>query len=56
MKPLAIPNPATPAEPGYRPSVALPDPFGAAIHLPIPGCESPESCDIDHPAPISWVV
>ena len=53
VKPLAIPNPATPAEPGYRPSAALAE-FVRCRDLTcrFPGCEqAAEFCDIDHTVP-----
>jgi hypothetical protein len=53
VKPLAIPNSATPPEPGYRPSAALAE-FVRCRDLTcrFPGCEQPaEFCDIDHTVP-----
>ena len=53
LKPLTIPDPTTPAEPGYRPSAALAE-FVRARDLTcrFPGCDQPaEVCDVDHTVP-----
>jgi hypothetical protein len=56
LKPLIVPSPTTPPEPGYRPSAALAE-FVRMRDLTCrwPGCDQPaEACDIDHTIP--WPV
>jgi hypothetical protein len=53
LKPLTIPDPKTPGQPGYRPSAALAE-FVRCRDLTcrFPGCEQPTAvCDIDHTVP-----
>ena len=53
LKPLAIPDPSTPPEPGYRPSARLAAFIRARdLSCRFPGCDAPaEVCDIDHTVP-----
>jgi hypothetical protein len=53
LKPLTIPDPTTPAEPGYRPSAALAEFIRARdLTCRFPGCDQPaEVCDVDHTVP-----
>ena len=56
LKPLTVPDPTAPPEPGYRPSAALAT-FVRCRDLTcrFPGCDAPaEVCDIDHTIP--WPV
>jgi uncharacterized protein DUF222 len=56
LKPLVIPDPAAPAESGYRPSAALAEFIRCRdLTCRFPGCDQPAAvCDIDHTIP--WPV
>jgi hypothetical protein len=53
LKPLAVPDPTAPPEPGYRPSARLAAFIRARdLSCRFPGCDAPaEVCDIDHTVP-----
>jgi len=53
LRPLTIPGPDAPAEPGYRPSAALAEFIRLRdLTCRFPGCDVPaDKCDIDHTVP-----
>jgi hypothetical protein len=53
LTPLAVPDPTTPPEPGYRPSAGLAAFIRARdLSCRFPGCDAPaQVCDIDHTVP-----